>query len=446
MGDVLESLGELNTAGRPAPDQVLAAQIPSRVLDLVPLRHQRMAASPFSFFRGGAAIMAGDLARGTSTSLQVQLCGDAHLSNFGMFASPERRLVFDLNDFDETFPGPFDWDVKRLVASLAIAGRENGFSDKQVKKIVSASAEHYRQTMHAFAGMGNLSVWYARMDVEEAVASLGPTLDKKQRARLDKAVTKARGRSHLRSFAKLTEVVDGKRRLVADPPLIVPWGDIVEEGGGAPALEQIHALLRDYSGGLEPGYRELVRSYEFADMARKVVGVGSVGTRCWVVLLLGHDESDPLFLQVKEAQPSVLSAHLGAGPHRNQGSRVVAGQRIMQASSDIFLGAQRAVGYDGQVRDFYVRQLQDMKGSVEVEALIPRGMGMYGQLCAWTLARAHARSGDRTAIADLLGTDQTFAGVMTEFALAYADLNERDYRTFTKRVRKDEFLGHRVPA
>ena len=427
------------TSGRD-PVQRLADQIPARVPELVPLRHERMLASPFAFFRGAAAVMAGDLAHGPSSGLTVQLCGDAHLSNFGLFASPERRLVFDLNDFDETLPGPWEWDVKRLAASLAVAGRQNGYSTKQTRKVVLAAVRRYQVAMTRFAGFGNLAVWYAAADVESVQRRL-TQLDKSMAKRFEGTVKKARSRDHLRSLRKLTTVVDGRRRFVSDPPVLVPLSDVVTDRSPEDAVGQVRALIHEYSGSLEPGRRELVRSYEFVDMARKVVGVGSVGTRCWVVLLQGRDESDPLLLQVKEAQRSVLAPYLDPSTARHEGDRVVAGQRIMQATTDIFLGAQRAEGTDGRERDFYVRQLQDWKGSAQVEVMVPQGMRLYGQLCAWTLARAHARSGDRIAIAAYLGDDDTFAQAVAEFADAYSDRNEQDFARFAAAVRRDQFLG-----
>ena len=440
-----ETHAELNTTGRPDAVQVLADEIPSRLQELVPLRHSRMLTSPFAFFRGGAGVMAGDLSRQRNTGLTAQLCGDAHLSNFGMFASPERHLLFDVNDFDETLPGPWEWDVKRLAASLAVAARQNGYADKQARKIVLAAVRRYQLAMHAFAELGNLAVWYARVDVDELQAELGADLSKTMSKRLDRTVKKARGRDHLRSLNKLTEVVDGRRRFVADPPLLVPLSQVVTDRPEEDAVAEVTDLVRQYSGTLLPGPRELVRSFDFVDMARKVVGVGSVGTRCWVILLIGRDENDPLFLQVKEAQASALAPFLPRANSVSQGVRVVTGQRIMQATSDIFLGSQTAVGIDGVTRDFYIRQLQDWKGSLPVEAMIPKGMRLYGELCAWTLARAHARSGDRIAIASYLGHDDAFAQAVEAFAQAYADLNEQDYARFAAVARRDAFLGRPHP-
>jgi uncharacterized protein (DUF2252 family) len=437
------SHASLPLADRPDPVRLLAGQIPSRLPDLVPLRHERMGQSPFTFYRGAAVVMASDLARTPTTGLEVQLCGDAHLSNFGVFGSPERRLVFDVNDFDETLPGPWEWDVKRLVASLMIAARQNGFAAKQASKISLYAARRYQQAMADFARLGNLAVWYERVDITELRQELGDRLDQGQAKRLDKTLAKARSRDHLRSLNKLTEVVDGRRRFVADPPLLVPLADLTGDVDHQATVAALRQILRDYTETLAPGHRELARSYEFVDMARKVVGVGSVGTRCWVVLLQGRDQDDPLFLQVKEAQESVLAPHVSGPVPEDQGRRVVAGQRIMQAAGDVFLGYQRVAGLDGVQRDFYVRQLQDWKGSADVDAMIPKGMRLYGELCAWTLARAHARSGDRIAIAAYLGDDDTFAQAVTEFAKAYADLNEQDWARFSAAVRDDEYLGQR---
>ena len=432
---------DLATDDRLDPVEVIAGQVASRVPELIPLRHERMSASPFAFFRGAAAVMAGDLARTPTSGLTAQLCGDAHLSNFGIFASPERRLVFDLNDFDETFPGPWEWDVKRLAASLVIAGRQNGYSPKQTRKTAVVAVQRYQAAMTRFAGLGNLAVWYASADVDEVRRRLADERDPTMSDRFEGAVRKARGHDHLRSLRKLTTVVDGRRRFIADPPLIVPLADVVTDRSAEEAVEQVKGLVDEYSAGLEHGRRELVRSYEFVDMARKVVGVGSVGTRCWVVLMQGRDEDDPLLLQVKEAQPSVLATHLGRSETRDEGARVVAGQRILQATTDIFLGSQSAVGLDGRPRDFYVRQLHDWKGSAEVDLMPPKGMRLYGELCAWTLARAHARSGDRIAIAAYLGEDDSFVQAVAAFADAYADLNERDFTRFAAAVRADELLG-----
>ena len=434
------------TGDRADPVEILAAQIPSRLPELIPLRHERMLVTPFTFFRGAAAVMAADLAPSPTTGITVQLCGDAHLSNFGMFASPERRLVFDVNDFDETFPGPWEWDVKRLVASLVVAGRQNGYDDKQVHKIAVRAVRRYQEAMRGFAGATNMAVWYARLDVEEFRAQVADNMDKQATKRFDKSLAKARSRDHLRSFNRLTEVVAGRRRFVADPPLLVPVSDLVGAEAQPEVYEGLRHLVYDYAGGLLPGERELVRSYEFKDMARKVVGVGSVGTRCWIVLMLGRDDNDPLLLQVKEAQASVLAAHLGHPEPRDEGQRVVAGQRIMQAATDIFLGSQHVTGFDGRPRDFYIRQLQDWKGSAQVETMVPRVMRIYGEVCAWTLARAHARSGDRIAIAAYLGDDDTFAEAVAHYGEAYADLNVEDHARFGRAVAEDTYLGQGQPA
>jgi uncharacterized protein (DUF2252 family) len=431
-----ETHARLETTEERGAVAVVAAQIPPRLPELVPLRHARMAASPFAFFRGAAAVMAADLARTPTSGLTAQLCGDAHLSNFGMFASPERRLVFDINDFDETIRGPWEWDLKRLAASLVVAGRENSFTDKQIRRAVWATVARYRSAMATFAAMGNLDVWYAHADIEEVQQHLSGDLTKQMSRRLDKAVAKARVRDHRHSLTKLTEVVDGRRRIVGVPPIVVPLTDLVAGMRRDEIESTVRRLLEDYTESLQPGPRELVRSYRFVDMARKVVGVGSVGTRCWIVLLRGRDDSDPLFLQVKEALPSALAEHLDVPRHGHEGTRVVTGQRLMQATGDPFLGWQRTTGLDGRTRDFYVRQLHDWKGSAVIERMVPKGMRLYGQLCAWSLARAHARTGDRIAISAYLGEDDRFLHAVTDFAHAYADLNESDHRAFRDAVER----------
>ncbi|HEX6249390.1 MAG TPA: DUF2252 domain-containing protein [Nocardioidaceae bacterium] len=436
-----EAHAELSTADRPSPVRVLGDQASSRVPELVPIRHTRMTASPFAFYRGAAAVMAGDLAGTPVSGLDVRLCGDAHLANFGMFASPERALLFDINDFDETYPGPWEWDLKRLAASLVVAGRGNGFSGKQTRRVVVAAVRRYRDAMASFAELGNLAVWYSRVDVEQARRLLGDQLDPRIRKRLDKSVAKARGRDHLRALNKLTEVVDGRRRIVADPPLVVPVSQLAADRRRDEVESTVEAILLEYAASLGPGHRELVGSYTFVDMARKVVGVGSVGTRCWIVLLRGRDDDDPLFLQVKEAQESVLARHLGPSPHGTEGERVVAGQRIMQAASDVFLGWHRTKGLDGKTRDLYVRQLHDWKGSATIETMTPKDLRLYAELCAWTLARAHARSGDRIAVAAYLGDDDSLPQALADFAHSYADLNEQDYATFSAAVASGELAG-----
>jgi len=360
----------------------------------------------------------------------VQACGDAHLSNFGLFGSAERRLMFDVNDFDETLPGPWEWDVKRLAASLEVASRENQFPAKQRREIVMAAAFQYRQAIRNFAGMTNLEVWYAHADIDQLRAQFNTQLQERQKKLLDKGLAKARTRDSMQELGKLTRMVDGRPRIISDPPLLVPIDELIPAERDRDSLEEeLRGLIAKYQRTLETDRRYLLQQFEFCDMARKVVGVGSVGTRCWIILMLGRDETDPLFLQVKEAEASVLSRFVGASKYANQGQRVVVGQRLMQAASDIFLGWQRnPAGLDGQPRDFYVRQLRDWKFSMEIGLLRPEGLQMYGSLCGWTLARAHARSGDRIAIAAYLGNSDVFDRAVTKFAVAYADQNERDYQ------------------
>jgi uncharacterized protein (DUF2252 family) len=421
--------------GRVDPVKVLERQAKTRVPELVPIRYGRMLVSPVTFFRGAAKIMAGDLAATPRSGLTVQCCGDAHLSNFGVFASPERRLVFDLNDFDETLPGPWEWDVKRLAASMLIAARDNGFTGKDQDQIVLDTVEEYRTAMARFAGMTNLDVWYAHLDIENVLAELGSQLKARSVKRSEKALAKARTKDSMSAFSRLARVVDGEARIVADPPLIVPIDDLVHGRERDEMFDWLHELLRSYRGTLEYDRRVLLEQFRLADFARKVVGVGSVGTRAWIALLLGRDGEDPLFLQMKEAEASVLEEFLGPSEFENHGERVVAGQRLMQASSDICLGWLHVEsGIDGQERDFYGRQLKDWKGSAEIEQMIPTGMAAYGRLCGWTLARAHARSGDRIAIAAYLGKGARFDRAIVEFSHAYAVQNESDYKALAKAV------------
>ena len=422
-------------AQRRDPVELLEEQAASRVPELVPLRYGRMLVSPFTFFRGAAYPMAADLAESPRSGLDVQLCGDAHLSNFGAFAAPDRRLVFGLNDFDETLPGPFEWDVKRLVASFAVAGRDRGFGAKARASINTAAARAYREAMRDYAGMGNLEVWYARIEAED-LARAGRRAGRKQIERFERNVAKARSKDSLKAFAKLTEIVDGERRIASDPPLIVPIEDAMAAADHHRLDELVRDVIRSYGETLTPDRRHLLDRYRYVHAARKVVGVGSVGTRAWIMLMLGRDGDDPLFLQLKEAQPSVLEEFAGRSDYRNAAHRVVSGQRLMQAAGDIFLGWQRnPAGIDGVTRDFYVRQLYDWKGIAVTEQMIPTGMKTFGELCGHTLARAHARSGDRTAIAEYLGSGDVFDQALARFAETYADLNERDHAALVDAIR-----------
>jgi uncharacterized protein (DUF2252 family) len=431
-------------ARRVDPVKLLERQAKTRVPELVPIRYGRMLVSPFTFYRGAAMIMAGDLAATPRSGLTVQCCGDAHLSNFGVFASPERRLVFDLNDFDETLPGPWEWDVKRLAVSMMIAARANDFAVKDQDRIVLDTVEEYRTAMAGFAGMKSLDVWYAHLDIESVLEDLGPQLTPKMVKRSEKTLTKARTRDSMSAFSKLTHIVDGKARILAEPPLIVPIDDLVQGSERDEMFDWLHELLRSYRATLEHSRRVLLEEFRLVDFARKVVGVGSVGTRAWIALMLGRDDQDPLFLQMKEAEASVLEEHLGPSELENHGERVVAGQRLMQASSDIFLGwlhVESAI--DGKERDFYGRQLRDWKGSAEIEQMVPKGMAAYGRLCGWTLARAHARSGDRIAIASYLGKGDRFDRAIVEFSRAYAEQNERDYKALAKAVESGRVVAER---
>ncbi|WP_051323969.1 DUF2252 domain-containing protein [Candidatus Solirubrobacter pratensis] len=421
----------------PSPDRVdpvviLRREARRRIPELVPIRHGRMLSSPFAFLRGAAAIMAGDLAHTPATGLQAQLCGDAHLANFGGFAAPDRTLVFDVNDFDETLPGPWEWDVKRLAASIEVAARENGLAGRDA---VLTAMHTYREAIRGFAGMRTLDVWYARLEVEAMLARYSE-------GTAEKAIEKARGKDNLRAFAKLTHEVGGRPRIVSDPPLIVPIEELVPGGDASLPEASLQQILLAYRASLPDDRRRLLDGYEPVHFARKVVGVGSVGTDAWIVLLIGRDAGDPLFLQVKEAQRSVLEPFAGHTAYTSAGRRVVEGQRLMQAASDILLGwLHGRRGIDGRRRDYYVRQLWDAKGSARIDALAPDDFASYTGVCGWTLARAHARSGDRTAIAAYLGRGDRFDRALADFAHAYADQTERDHAALVQAVKRG-----RLPA
>ena len=412
------------------PIAILAAQEEDRLQQLVPLRHERMAESAFAYYRGTPAVMAFDLAGTPRTDIIVQASGDAHISNFGLFASPERTLVFDANDFDETLPGPWEWDVKRLAASVVIAGRANGFSAPQIRAATMAGVRGYRQWMARYASMRLLEVWYASItdaDIREAAEASGWLTGKaanERRQRIEALFAKARKRDGMRAFESLTGVVEGRRVILEDPPVITH----VDAAGQEAALQKV---FNDYRATMPEHRRDFLERYRFVDFALKVVGVGSVGTRCYVFVLEGRDENDPLILQAKEATASVMQPYLPASVHEHHGQRVVVGQQLMQATSDIFLGWTRGPGG----RDFYLRQLWDMKGSVDTTILQPLGMGFYGGLCGWALARAHARTGDAAAIAAYLGTSDTFDGALADFAETYADVNARDHAAYLAAIK-----------
>jgi uncharacterized protein (DUF2252 family) len=415
-------------ADRSDPVELLERQARTRVPELVPIRHGRMLTSPFAFYRGAAAIMAEDLASTPRSGLLVQCCGDAHLSNFGVFGSPDRRLVFDLNDFDETLAGPWEWDLKRLAVSMLIAAQSNGFRKRDQRRVVLECVADYRRAMASFATMSNLAVWYSRFEIESLLAQYGEQLTPRGLKRTRKAVAKARTRDSMSALSKLTRVVDGELRIVDDPPLIVPIDRLARGRERGRILAELRRILDAYRDSLPAERRPLFDQFRLADFARKVVGVGSVGTRSWIALLLGPVGDEPLFLQIKEAQPSVLEDHAGPSEFPNQGERVVVGQRLMQASSDIFLGWLRAGANGGEPRDYYGRQLKDWKASAEIDQMLPEGLAVYGRICAWTLARAHARTGDRVAIAAYLGGSDRFDQALLGFSQAYAEQNERDFR------------------
>ena len=421
---------------RPDPVELLEEQAQTRVPELVPIRYGRMLVSPFTFYRGAAYLMASDLASGPRTGLHTQLCGDAHLSNFGGYAAPDRRMVFSINDFDETLPGPFEWDVKRLVASFAVAGRDRGFDPKQREKINREVVRAYRESIRRFSLMNTLALWYARIDVDELLATVSQELKQKDAKAYERAkanIAKGRTKDSVKAFGKLTEEVDGELRIVGDPPLIVPIEEVHAEH--AHLIEEfLRGVVRSYRRTLAGDRRKLLERFRYVHAARKVVGVGSVGTRAWICLMLGRDGDDPLFLQFKEAQPSVLEPFLGHSEFANSGQRVVEGQRLTQAASDIMLGWIKVDAPDGVKRDFYVRQLWDAKTSALVDVMEPRTMIAYARACGTELARAHTRAGDGIAIASYLGQSDTFDRAIARFAETYADQNERDYAALKSAV------------
>jgi uncharacterized protein (DUF2252 family) len=413
---------------RPDPVAVLESQAASRVQELVPIRYGRMLVSPFTFYRGAAAVMAADLAATPDSGLVVQACGDAHISNFGAFAAPDRRLVFSPNDFDETLPGPWEWDVKRMAASAEIAGRDVGLSAPRRRRIVMGCVREYRQAMRGFAEMSHLDVWYERINASELVERFGGKLDATGRIVFARPFAKARRKTSLRAVKKLTERVDGELRFRNVPPLLIPFREAFDRRDARDETDYIRELLHEYATSLDADRRFLFETYRFVDMARKVVGVGSVGTLATVILLVGREGKDPLVLQAKQAQASVLEPYLGTSEFENHGERVVRGQWISQAASDIFLSWQRSEAFDGNEYDFYVRQLWDWKASADLSTLSESGLHAYTRACGWSLARMHARSGDRLAIAAYLGSSSNFDKAIARFSAAYADQNERDYQ------------------
>ncbi len=423
---------------RPDPVALLAHQASARVQELVPIRYGRMLVSPFTFYRGAAAVMAADLASTPASGVIVQSCGDAHIANFGAFAAPDRRLIFSPNDFDETLPGPWEWDVKRMAASAEIAGRDVGLPAPRRRRIVTDGVKEYREAMRGFARVSHLNVWYERLNASELVARFGGRLGPKGRLLFSKPFAKARRKTSLRALAKLTENVDGELRFRSAPPLLVPLRELFEESQARHENAFIYELLEQYAASLAPDRRHLFATYRFVDMARKVVGVGSVGTRAWVFLFVDRASRDPLILQAKEAQASVMEPYLGASEFANHGERVVRGQRISIVASDIFLSWQRSRGLDGAEHDFYVRQLWDWKGSADLSTMSESGLHAYTRACGWSLARMHARSGDRLAIAAYLGAGQSFDRAIARFSAAYADHNERDYERLADAVSAGE--------
>ena len=421
-------------ADRTDPLEILALQATTRVPDLVPIRYGRMAASPFAFYRGAAAVMAADLAHVEHSHLDVQLCGDAHLVNFGGFASPERDMIFDVNDFDETLPGPFEWDLKRLAASVEVAARSRGFDDAERSRLVALSSKGYREAIRTFAGMRNLDLWYVRLDADTMRTRWGDAAGPKVLANFTNRVEKAKSKDHLKAVAKLTEEVDGKLQFRADPPLLIPADELFDPDRAAETVESLLRGLTEYRTTLQGDRQHLLARYEFVDLARKVVGVGSVGTRCWVALFIGRDKGDPLVLQVKQAEKSVAEPFLQPSEYDNMGQRVVQGQRLVQSASDIFLGWDRVTGEDGVERDFYFRQMWDWKLSPEIDTMLPDGLAVYVQMCGYVLALGHSRSGDAIALDAYLGSGPKFDEAMVSFASAYADQNEKDHAALKRAI------------
>ena len=424
-------------ADRQDPVAILRAQAATRVQELVPIRYGRMLVSPFTFYRGAAAVMAADLAATPNSGIVVQACGDAHISNFGGFAAQDRRLIFGPNDFDETLPGPWEWDVKRMAASVEIAGRDVELPADRRSALVRECVREYREAMRGFATVGHLDVWYERINASELADRFGGRLGKKGRILFSQPFAKARRKTSLRAVRKLTEMHDGEPRFRRVPPLLVPFRELFTDVNRDEG-EYVRELLQEYASGLDPERRYLFSTYRFVDMARKVVGVGSVGTRAWVFLLTGRGGQDPLVLQAKEAQASVLEPYLGASEYENHGERVVRGQRMDQAAPDVFLSWQRSQGLDGKEHDFYVRQLWDWKASIDLSTMSYDGLHAYTRACGWSLARAHARSGDRLAIAAYLGRGRKFDAAIARFSRAYADQNERDYQRLSEAVTASE--------
>ncbi len=412
---------------RPDPVSLLEEQATTRWDELIPIRHGRMLASPFAFYRGGAYIMASDLATTPRTGLRVQAVGDAHLSNFGIFAAPDRSLVFDINDFDETLPGPWEWDLKRLVASFEIAMRDRAFAPPTRRDVLLEVTRSYRESMAEFAQMRNIEIWYARLDAAQLVQRLKSEAPKKDVKSIEKGLTKALRKDSMRALDKLTRTVDGVPRIISQPPLIVPAAELLKGDALSHFNDTIHEFLRNYAMSLPDDRRHLLESYKFRQIARKVVGVGSVGLRSWIVLATGRDECDPLFLQLKQAEASVLERFVGKSRYRNHGRRVVEGQRLTQAASDVMLGWYKVLAFDGKVHDFYVRQLWDGKASPDLENMAPGLFAPYARACGWTLARGHARTGDPITLSAYMGSNDVLDNALADFAVAYADQNERDF-------------------
>ncbi len=429
----------LVTPNRERPLELLRSQAANRLSYLLPERYTRMSVSPFAFFRGAALVMAADLAETPATGMMVQLCGDAHIANFGGYASFDRRLVFDINDFDETFVGPWEWDIKRLAASIAVCGRDRGFKSQWTKDTVAAAAGAYRKAMHTFSQMGTLALWNQRLDILEILEPLSPCMSKKEKQETRKKLEKAHGKTSASAYQKLIQVQDGKESIAFNPPFLVPLNQFSPAESAEKIQEELFAFLKKYRESLSPERKTLFDQYRYIDAAQKVVGVGSVGTRAWIVAFRGSIKNDVLILQIKEAQASVLENFAGKMPYASNGERIVSGQRLMQASSDILLGYASSHDIKGKNHDYYVRQLWDWKTSADLESATAAEIALTAKLCAWALAKAHARTGNRFEISGYLGQSSSFDVAMVEFARAYADQNEADYQKFTDALSRGLF-------
>jgi uncharacterized protein (DUF2252 family) len=426
------------------PIGLLEEQARGRDPRLVSLRYSRMAVSPYAYYRGAAVVMASDLAASPTTGLVAQLCGDAHVANFGVFGSQHGGLFFDIADYDETAPGPWEWDVKRLAASVQIAGRESLFSGRERKEAVRGTLRSYREAMTGFAHRSMLEVWRSELDSADLLSRFEFLLDRERTSVAWHVATKAGAHESYRGSDQILRMVGDEIRISSDPPLVVPIEELGQKAPGGPELRWLRRLIRSYAGSLQPGLRHLLDEYRVAHLARHVTGVAGAASDTWIALLLDETDRMPLLLQIRRAEGPVLERFGSKGVFSNQAQRVVYGQRLIQVGSDDFLGWQRD-GRDGRERDYYIRRLPDWRGSVEAAGITPAALELWGRMCGWTLARAHARTGDRIALASYLGRSDAFETAIDKFARSYADHNERDYEAFEKAVRKGRIVTGGIP-